>query len=127
MDPEVLPDRNTTTDAFEYFASALDHPERNPMDESAAGLAALVEGAGLEAAADDDELRRAVNDMVDDATRMLDASLTTWPRRNGWTIPTVTSAFPIPTSGAVLRTSSSRSVPTPSPRPSTRSLTPTSR
>jgi len=87
VDAFVHPDLNTTTDAFEYLRIGLDHLAHNPMDRSADWLAAVMAGAGFDAAADDEELRRAVEAGVDDATRMLDASLTTWPRHGGWMVP----------------------------------------
>jgi hypothetical protein len=86
-DAFVHPELNTTTDDLLYLRIGRDHLERNPMDRSAGWLAALVSGAGFDAAAGDQDLRRAVEAGVDDATRMLDASLTTWPRDGGWMVP----------------------------------------
>lgn len=87
VDAFVHPELNTTTDAFEYLRIGLAHLAHNPMDRSAGWLSALVSEAGFDAAADDEELRRAVEAGVDDATQMLDASLTTWPREGGWMVP----------------------------------------
>ena len=92
----VFPDLNTTTDAFAYLAIGLRHLERNPMVTDAAWLAALAQDAGFAAAAEDPELRQAVDDGVDDATRMLDATLTTWPRVHGWMMPDPTLGLPNP-------------------------------
>jgi hypothetical protein len=92
----VHPDLNTTTDAFEYLRIGLAHLERNPLVSAAEWLSALVSGAGFDAAADDEDLSRAVEAGVDDATLMLDASLTTWPREGGWMVPDTSLGLPNP-------------------------------
>ena len=87
---------NTTTDEFEYLRIGLAHLEHNPLVGAAEWLADLVSTAGFELAADDDGLRPAVAAGVDDATRMLDASLTTWPRKGGWMVPDPRLGLPNP-------------------------------
>ena len=93
-DAFVHPELNTTTDAFEYLRIGLAHLEHNPMVAAAEWLAALVAGAGFDAAAGDEDLARAVEAGVDDATLMLDASLTTWPREGGWMVPDTRLGLP---------------------------------
>lgn len=80
------PQINTMTDAAEYFRVGLDHLAKNPMVEAAGWLSSLVSTAGLDVV-DDSGLRAAVEAGVDDATAMLDAALTDWPRGNGWMLP----------------------------------------
>ena len=92
----VHPDLNAMTDGFEYLSIGLDHLERNPLVRDAAWLSTMVHGAGFAAAADDPELRRAVNDGIDDATNLLDATLTTWPREHGWMTPDPYLGLPNP-------------------------------
>lgn len=94
--PFVHPDINTTTDEFAYLRVGLAHLKHNPLVESATWLASLVSTAGFEAAAEDETVRRAVAAGVDDATRMLDASLTTWPRAGGWMVPDARLGLPNP-------------------------------
>ena len=95
-DAFVHPELNTTTDEFEYLRIGLAHLEHNPLVGAAEWLADLVSTAGFELAADDDGLRPAVAAGVDDATRMLDASLTTWPRKGGWMVPDPRLGLPNP-------------------------------
>lgn len=95
-DAFVHPDINTTTDEFDYLTIGLAHLEHNPLVESATWLASLVSNAHFDAAADDEAMRRAVAAGVDDATRMLDASLTTWPRKGGWMVPDARLGLPNP-------------------------------
>jgi hypothetical protein len=92
----VHPDINTMTDAVEYLRIGLDHLLRNPMVREASWLEAMVRGAGLVAAGDDPDLRAAVEAGVDEATRMLDATLTTWPRVDGWMVPDDRLGLPNP-------------------------------
>jgi hypothetical protein len=95
-DAFVHPGLNTTTDAFEYLRIGLSHLAHNPMTHSAEWLAALVAGAGFDAAAADPNLARAIEAGVDDATLMLDASLTSWPRADGWMVPDPSLGLPNP-------------------------------
>ena len=95
-DAFVHPEINTMTDAFEYLTIGLAHLAHNPLVSSAGWLASLVSGASWEAAAGDPDLRRAVAAGVDDATLMLDASLTTWPRDGGWMVPDPRLGLPNP-------------------------------
>lgn len=82
----VHPDINTMTRARDYLRIGIAHLERNPLVAEAAWLSALVSDSGL---ADDlpPEQESAVESGVDDATRMLDTALATWPRANGWRLP----------------------------------------
>lgn len=74
------PDLNTLTDAVRYLQIGLAHLAHNPLVEQADWLSHLV--------ADIDLTRTsAVEAGVDDATAMLDATLTDWPRANGWMVP----------------------------------------
>lgn len=91
----VHPEINTMTDAVEYFRIGLDHLAKNPLVDQAGWLSTLVATGGL-TSVDDAELRQAVEDGVDDATRMLDAALTTWPRANGWMVPDPRLGLPNP-------------------------------
>lgn len=90
----VHPDINTLTDSFAYFEMGLEHLRRNPLVDQAGWLCDLVSSAGFAAAADDPTLAQAVERGVDAATRMLDATLTTWPRHHGWMLPDPTLGLP---------------------------------
>ena len=92
----VHPELNTLEDPLEYLAIGLDHLRGNPLVREASWLADLVQTAGFDRAATDPELRQAVSDGVDDATAMLDAALTTWPRKNGWMVPDPAMGLPNP-------------------------------
>lgn len=76
----VHPDINTMTDAGQYLRIGLAHLEHNPLVAHAQWLADEVRGIDLTQA-------EAVEAGVDDATAILDATLTTWPRVNGWMRP----------------------------------------
>jgi hypothetical protein len=95
-DAFVHPDLNTTTDERAYLRVGLAHLSRNPMVPQALWLASLVATAGFERAARDPELAAAVREGVEEATRMLDAALTTWSRVNGWMRPDPTLGLPNP-------------------------------
>ncbi len=71
------PDLNTLTDAVRYVRIGLAHLARNPLVEQAEWLSHMVAGIDLADTV-------AVEAGIDDATAMLDAALTDWPRANGW-------------------------------------------
>lgn len=95
-DQFLHPEINTMTDPFEYLAIGLEHVRRNPLVAQADWLSYLVSNAGFEAARNDSALAAAVSDGVDEATRALDAALTTWPRTNGWMMPDPKLGLPNP-------------------------------
>lgn len=80
----VHPEVNTMTSASDYLSLGLGHLRRNPLVEQAAWLSAMVEQAQLDT---DPALADAVEEGADEATRLIDATLTTWPRTNGWMLP----------------------------------------
>lgn len=92
----VHPELNETTDAFDYLRIGLAHLKRNPLVQEASWLSSLIESAGLLDAISDTRLAAAVNEGVDQATFMLDETLTTWPRRNGWMVPDPDLGLPNP-------------------------------
>jgi hypothetical protein len=95
-DAFVHPGLNTTTDELEFFRIGLAHLQHNPLVDGAGWLADLVATAGFDATTGDEALRSAVAAGVEDATRMLDASLTTWPRVGGWMVPDARLGLPNP-------------------------------
>ena len=90
----VHPALNTLTDPFEYLRLGLEHLRRNPMVPQAQWLVDQVSQAGFDAVRDAPTLAGAVSAGVDDATAMLDAELTTWPRHNGWMLPDPSLGLP---------------------------------
>lgn len=80
----VHPQINTMTSAREYLTIGLGHLRRNPLVEQASWLSTMVLQAGLDT---DPHVTSAVDAGVDDATGLIDATLTTWPRINGWMLP----------------------------------------
>ena len=90
------PDLNETTDTFEYLSIGLAHLKRNPMVKEASWLAEMVSGAGFDRARAEENLRKAVEDGVEEGTLLLDASLATWPRDNGWMRPDPSLGLPNP-------------------------------
>ena len=80
----VHPEINTMTSAREYLEIGFGHLRRNPLVEDASWLSTMVQQAGLDT---DDAVASAVDEGVDEATSMIDAALTTWPRINGWMLP----------------------------------------
>jgi hypothetical protein len=86
VDSFVHPDINTMTSAAEYLRIGLDHLRRNPMAEGAGWLCDMVE-AGLGGASVRERWESAIEKGVDAGTALIDAALTTWPRRDGWMVP----------------------------------------
>lgn len=80
----VHPDINTMTSASNYLSIGLGHLRRNPLVEQAAWLSAMVQQAGIDT---DPRLVAAIEEGVDEATGLVDATLTCWPRSNGWMLP----------------------------------------
>jgi hypothetical protein len=91
----IHPDINTMTSAHEYLRLGLAHLQRNPLVAEASWLSALASGNGLTDALVP-ELDGAVDAGVDDATRMIDTALATWPRANGWRLPDPELGLPNP-------------------------------
>lgn len=83
------PEINTLTDAVEYLRIGAAHIRHNPLVEQAQWFVheSLAADLGLPAAIDAG---------VDDATAMLDATLTTWPRVDGWMVPDPALGLPNP-------------------------------
>ena len=81
------------TSAREYLAIGFDHLRRNPLVDQASWLSSMVLQAGLDT---DPALSNAVDAGVDDATGLIDATLTTWPRTNGWMLPDPSLGRPNP-------------------------------
>ncbi|MGZ5404913.1 MAG: DUF1214 domain-containing protein [Nocardioides sp.] len=96
VDDLVHPTINTLTDGVDYLRIGLEHLRRNPLVEPASWLSDLVQDAGFEAAAADPVTRGAIEQGLDDATAILDARLTTWPRRHGWMVPDLELGLPNP-------------------------------
>ena len=86
VDSFVHPDINTMTSASEYLRIGLAHLRRNPMAAGAEWLCDIVE-AGLGDASVRARWESAIEQGVDAATALIDATLTTWPRRGGWMVP----------------------------------------
>ncbi len=80
-------DLSGLTDPWEYFRIGFDHCARNTPPAQAEWLHALLAAPELLQAPADEALRQAVHDGVDDAQDLVDATLTTWPRRDGWMVP----------------------------------------
>lgn len=94
--PFVHPGLNTLTDSLQYLRVGLDHLARNPLVTGAAWLSAMIASAGFGQAVADPALRAAVEKGIGEATRMLDATLTTWPRQGGWMLPDPRLGLPNP-------------------------------
>jgi len=94
--PFVHPGLNTLTDGPEYLRVGLDHLARNPLVTGAGWLTAMIASAGFGRAAADPALPAAVEDGIGEATRMLDATLTAWPRQDGWMLPDPRLGLPNP-------------------------------
>jgi len=77
-------DLATLYDPWRYVELGLDHLLRNPWPREVAWVDELVDVAGLVAAADEEWSRQAVVEGVADAQAIVDATLTAWPRRDGW-------------------------------------------
>ena len=120
----VHPEINTMTSAPDYLAIGLGHLHRNPLVEQAAWLSTMVQQAGLDADTADIS---AVEEGANEATSLIDATLTAWPRINGWMLPDPTLGHRTLTYCAVPRSSSSRSGRTTSTSRCTTSSTPTAR
>ena len=93
--PFVHPGLNTLTDGLEYLRIGLDHLARNPLVTEAGWLSAMIASAGFGQAAAP-ALRAAVEEGIGEATRMLDATLTAWPRQDGWMLPDPRLGLPNP-------------------------------
>jgi hypothetical protein len=91
----VHPDINTMTSARDYLRIGQDHLARNPVVAEASWLAALASDNGL-TAGHGPEFDAALEAGVDDATAMIDVSLATWPRANGWRLPDPALGLPNP-------------------------------
>lgn len=95
VDDLIHPDINSMTDAIEYLRIGVDHVTRNPMITQAAWMVALastlVDGAHGEAVGG-----HAIEAGIDDATAMIDSTLATWPRANGWMVPDPALGLPNP-------------------------------
>jgi hypothetical protein len=96
VDGFLHPHLNTLTDPVEYLAIGLEHLRRNPLVPAAGWLSDLVLSAGFLDAAANPDLRQAIAAGVGDATAMLDAALTTWPRVRGWMVPDPRLGLPNP-------------------------------
>lgn len=93
--PFVHPQINTLTDGAEYLRIGVDHLARNPLVEQASWLSALVSTSSLQQPGHPAR-QAAVEEGIYMATRMLDATLTAWPRRNGWMLPDRRLGLPNP-------------------------------
>jgi hypothetical protein len=80
-------DLGSLTDPWEYFRIGFAHLRHNPPPQQGAWLHALLHAPELTGEPPDESLRQAVLDGVADAQDLMDATLTTWPRRNGWMVP----------------------------------------
>jgi hypothetical protein len=89
----VHPEINTLTNAREYLAIGLSHLRRNALVEEASWLSTMVQQAGLDT---DSAISSAGEEGIDDATALIDATLTTWPRVNGWMLPDPSLGRPNP-------------------------------
>lgn len=96
--PDPLPDPVDTapfeygdlsglTDPWEFFRIGMAHLRHNPPPAAATWLLAALTAPELLAEPTEPSLRAAVLDGVADAQDLMDATLTMWPRRNGWMIP----------------------------------------
>ena len=94
--PFVHPGLDTLTDSLEYLRIGLDHLARNPLVSGARWLSAMIASAGFGQAAADAALRAAAEEGIGEATRMLDATLTAWPRQGGWMLPDPQLGLPNP-------------------------------
>ena len=80
-------DLGALTDPWEYFRIGFAHLKHNPPPQQGAWLHALFQAPELIQEPADEALRQAVQDGVTEAQDLMDAGLTTWPRRNGWMVP----------------------------------------
>ena len=83
------PQINTMTDACEYLRIGAAHLRHNPLVEHADWLSHEVLAADLARA-------EAIEAGVEQATAILDATLTAWPRINGWMVPDPKLGLPNP-------------------------------
>jgi hypothetical protein len=83
----VHPQVETLDDPWRYFALGFDHVARNPFPEIMRWVLDVVDVPALMAAKAEDWSRQAVRDGIQDAQAMIDATLTAWPRHNGWRLP----------------------------------------
>ncbi|WP_141820171.1 DUF1254 domain-containing protein [Humibacillus xanthopallidus] len=86
----------TLTDPWRFLEIGYDHLRRNVLPEPARWAVQLVPESEVLAARGQEWSRRAVQDGIRDAQTMVDASLTTWPRENGWMLPQPWMGLPNP-------------------------------
>jgi hypothetical protein len=86
-DDLIHPEITAMDDPWDYLRMCLAHVARNPLPPENAWALELADVDAVLAAEHDDEQRQAVLDGVEDAQAMIDATLTDWPRVDGWRIP----------------------------------------
>lgn len=95
-DDLVHGDVNGLTDPWRFLALGFEHTARNPLPAPAGWALELARADELLAARLDPGLRAAVEQGVVDAQAIVDATLTTWPRRNGWMVAEPDIGLPSP-------------------------------
>lgn len=95
-DDLVHEDVNELADPWRFLAIGFEHLARNPLPTPAGWALELATAEELLSARLDPALRGAVEQGVEDAQAMLDATLTTWPRRNGWMVAEPDLGLPSP-------------------------------
>lgn len=86
-DDLVHPQIAALDDPWEYFRLGFDHVARNPLPSVLAWLHETVDVGPLLERPDEEWVRQAVIDGVEDAQAVIDATITTWPTENGWRLP----------------------------------------
>lgn len=83
-DDLVHPEAEGLADPWRFFEIGFAHLRRNPLPAEASWAIGMATEAELLGAREEGWSRRAVEAGVAEAQAMVDATLTTWPRRNGW-------------------------------------------
>lgn len=96
VDDLVHPDAATLEDPWRFLRIGREHLRRNPLPPPARWALELATVEELLDAATDPTLAAAVERGIADARAMVDATLTTWPRRNGWMLSRPEMGLPNP-------------------------------
>jgi hypothetical protein len=75
------------TDPWQYFHLGFAHLAHNPPPPAAEWMHQLLQAPELLVRPEDDAVAQAVEAGAGDAQDLMDTTLTTWPRRNGWMVP----------------------------------------
>ena len=95
IDDLVHPEINALTDASEYMRIGVEHLRRNPMVMEADWMSKLATGL-VSRDGGASQTGTALEAGAHDATLMIDSTLATWPRINGWMMPDPELGLPNP-------------------------------